>query len=450
MSKFTRRTALQMSAGLLAAPSVLAQSGAPEKTSLKFGFIKLTDMAPLAIAKEKGFFADEGLDVTLEAQPNWTAVFQGVADGRLDGSHMLAGQPLAAWGGIGVQSRFVTPLSMDLNGNGITVSNDLWGLMSADMPRNSRGRVDRPVSASHLKPIVDQLKAAGNPMNLGMVFPVSNHNYEIRYWLAAGGINPGQYDPADLISLESGNIDSDIVLKVVPPPKMVETMRAGLIEGYCVGEPWNQKAVFEGVGVPVIDDHHIVPFNPEKLFGFNEDFYDTHPNTVIAVVKAMLRANKWLDDGGTFNRPEASQILSRPEYVGAEANVIANSMTGTFEFEPGEKRILPEFNIFFRKFATYPFYSDAIWTLTQMRRWGQLTEAHPDDWYDDFARGVYRPDTYMTAASMLIDEGHLTEDEVPFGTDGYRAPTENTIDGVVFDGKQPTAYLSSFDIGNQS
>ena len=170
-----------------------------------------------------------------------------------------------------------------------------------------------------------------------------------------------------------------------------------------------------------------------------------HPNT--AIVKALIRAGKWLD-GSIENRKEAVKILSRSEYVGADEEVIAASMTGTFEYARGDKREMPDFNVFFRYDATYPFYSDAVWFLTQMRRWGQISEAKPDAWYDEMAKKVYRPDIYMAAAKMLIAEGYLLESEVP-ETDGYKDPDSGFIDGTVYDGRKPNEYLSKFEIGNQ-
>ena len=150
--------------------------GFPEKDELKFGFIKLTDMAPLAIAYEKGFFEDEGLYVTLEAQANWKVLLDGVIDGQLDGAHMLAGQPLAATIGFGTKAEIVTPFSMDLNGNGITVSNAVWEAMAEHVPRRADGKPEHPISAAALKPVVDAYRSRGEPFKMGMVFPVSTHN----------------------------------------------------------------------------------------------------------------------------------------------------------------------------------------------------------------------------------------------------------------------------------
>ena len=435
---------------LLAATALTALFTAPafalldvEKDELTFGFIKLTDMAPLAIAYEKGFFEDEGLFVTLEPQANWKVLLDGVIEGRLDGAHMLAGQPLAATIGFGTAAHVITPFSMDLNGNGITVSNEVWAQMKPHIPHDADGRPVHPISAAALKPVVESFRAAGKPFNMGMVFPVSTHNYELRYWLAAGGLHPGYYAPDNI----SGQIAADVLLSVTPPPQMPATLEAGTINGYCVGEPWNQQAVVKGIGVPVITDYQIWKNNPEKVFGITASFAEQYPNTALAVTKALIRAAMWLDENDNANRAEAVEILARPQYVGADADVIAASMTGTFEFEKGDVRAIPDFNVFFRYDATYPFYSDAVWYLTQMRRWGQIGEARPDAWFDDVARKVYRPDIYLEAARLLVEDGLAAEADFPWESDGYRAPSAEFIDGVAYDGRAPNAYLDALAIG---
>lgn len=418
-----------------------AQKARPEKDVLKFGFIKLTDCAPLVIAYEKGYFEDEGLNVSLEAQANWKVLLDRVIDGQLDGAHMLAGQPLGATIGFGTKADVVTAFSMDLNGNAITVSNEVWKEMKPLLPMEG-GQVKHPIKADALKKVVDKWKAAGKPFRMGMVFPVSTHNYELRYWLAAGGVHPGFYTSTDT----SGTKDADVQLSVTPPPQMPATMEAGTINGYCVGEPWNQQAVVKGIGVPVVTDYQIWKNNPEKVFGVTRGWADKHPNTHIAVVKALIRACMWLDQS-MANRAEAVKILARPNYVGADAAVIGNSMTGTFEYEKGDKRPQPDFNVFFRYFATYPFYSDAVWYLTQMRRWGQITEGKSDAWYLETAKKVYLPETYMKAARALIAESKAKESDFPMKTDGFKGPQDGFIDGVVYDGRKPNEYLGKFRIG---
>lgn len=438
--------AVVVSSMAMLSPLSTAQAGKLEKEDLKFGFIKLTDMAPLAIAYEKRFFEDEGLYVTLEAQANWKVLLDRVIDGELDGAHMLAGQPLGATIGFGTQAHIITAFSMDLNGNAITVSNDIWEQMKKHVPHEN-GKPVHPIKADSLKPVVEKFKDEGKPFKMGMVFPVSTHNYELRYWLAAGGIHPGYYAPKK--GDTSGTLGADAFLSVTPPPQMPSTMEAGTIYGYCVGEPWNQQAVFKGIGVPVVTDYEIWKNNPEKVFGVSREWAEKHPNTHKAVVKALIRAAHWLDANDNANRPEAVKILAKSQYVGADYEVIANSMTGTFEYEKGDKRAVPDFNVFFRYHATYPYYSDAIWYLTQMRRWGQIADPKPDSWFMEIARKVYRPDIYAAAAKELIAEGKLMAKDFPEfeKEDGFRASQTHFIDGISYDGHQPNAYLSKFDIG---
>ncbi|UIP30744.1 CmpA/NrtA family ABC transporter substrate-binding protein [Photobacterium sp. TLY01] len=424
-----------------------AQVGPPEKDELKFGFIKLTDMAPLAVAYENFFFEDEGLYVSLEAQANWKVLLDRVIDGELDGAHMLAGQPIGATIGIGTKAEVITAFSMDLNGNAITVANNVWDAIKPNIAKTDSGKPRHPISASALKPVIASYQAQGKSFNMGMVFPVSTHNYELRYWLAAGGIHPGYYAPAH--GDNSGQRQADVLLSVTPPPQMPATLEAATIQGYSVGEPWNQQAVSKGIGVPVITDYDIWRNNPEKVFGVSKAWADAYPNTHIRVVKALIRAAHWLDEKNNANRQQAVALLARSQYVGADAKVIANSMTGTFEYEKGDIRPAPDFNVFFRYHATYPYYSDAVWTLTQMRRWGQIPEAKSDDWYMSIARQVYRPDIYRQAAEALIEEGKLTAADFPDfdREDGFRPPQQGFIDQITFDGQQPNAYLNKFAIG---
>ena len=226
---------------------------------------------------------------------------------------------------------------------------------------------------------------------------------------------------------------------------MPATMEAGTIHGYCVGEPWNQQAVYKGIGVPVITDHEIWRNNPEKVFGVTRRWAEAYPATHVAVVKALIRACMWLD-ASPANRIEAVKMLARSNYVGADEEVIANSMTGTFEYEKGDTRPMPDFNVFFRYFATYPFYSDAIWYLTQMRRWGQIEQARPDSWYIETAKKVYLPDVYRAAAKALVAEGLAKAADFP-ATDGFKGPQDGFIDDIVFDGRKPNEYLEKFRIG---
>jgi len=420
----------------------LHAAGKLEKEDLKFGFIKLTDMAPLAVAAEKGFFEEEGLFVQLEAQANWKVVMDRVVNGELDGSHMLAPAPLASSIGFGTKADIVAPFSMGFNGNAITVSNEIWKQMKANLPMDG-GKPVHPIKADALKPVVEKYKSEGKLFNMAMTFPAGSHNLKLRYWLAAGGINPGFYSPPQDIS---GQVNAEALLSVTPPPQMPATLESGTIFGYCVGEPWNQQAVFKGIGVPVITDEELWKDTPEKVFGVTQAWAEKYPNTLKAVVKALIRASIWLDADNNKNRKEAIEMLSQKQYVGADYEVLANSMNGTFEYEKGDKRALPDFNTFFRHGASYPSYSSAIWYLTQMRRWGQINEFKPDGWYMETAKKVYRPDVYLAAAKELIAEGKAKAEDFPADT-GIKPSQNFFIDKIPFDAEKPNDYLAKFPIG---
>jgi len=238
------------------------------------------------------------------------------------------------------------------------------------------------------------------------------------------------------------------MLSVTPPPQMPATMDSGTIVGYCVGEPWNQQAVFKGIGVPVISDYELMKNSAEKIFGVTKEFADKNPNTHKAVIKALIRASLWLDAESNKNRKEGIEMLSQKQYVGADYDVLANSMNGTFEYEKGDKRPLPDFNVFSRYNGSYPYYSDAVWSLTQMRRWGQINEQKPDAWYMETAKKVYRPDVFMAAAKTLIAEGKAKASDFPSEKDtGFKTPSSDFIDGITFDGTKPNEYLTKFAIG---
>jgi nitrate/nitrite transport system substrate-binding protein len=413
-----------------------------EKANLTIGFIKLTDMAPLAIAKFLGYFEEEGLNVTLEAQSNWTEILDRVIDNQLDGAQMLAGQPIAAAVGCGRQAQLVTSYSMDLNGNAITVSKEVWAKMKDSVPEEY-GKPVHPIPAYALKPVLNFYKQANKQLTFGVVGTYSTHNYQLRYWLAAGGINPGYYS-ANNIQGSKGNTGADVQLNITAPPKMPETLRAGTINGYCVGEPWNQQAVEENIGVPVVTSKEIWKNHPEKVFVMTKEFVSKNPNTAVALTKALIKAGKWLDD--PENRKEATRILSKSKYVDGDKHVIDNSMLGTFEFEKGDIRAVPDFNVFFRYNATYPYYSDGIWYMTQMKRWGQISESNPNEWYISKIKEVYKPEIWFRAAKLLLEEGYIVESDIPT-TEGFKPATNEFIDKMYYDGTKPVEYINSFKIG---
>jgi len=413
-----------------------------EKANLTIGFIKLTDMAPLAIAKFLGYFEEEGLTVNLEAQANWRDILDKVIDNQLDGAQMLAGQPIAAAVGCGRQAQLITSYSMDLNGNAITVSKEVWDKIKDSIPVEY-GKPVHPIPAYALKPVLNFYKHANKPFTFGVVGAYSTHNYQLRYWLAAGGIHPGFYNN-NTIQGSKGNTGADVQLNITAPPQMPETLKVGTINGYCVGEPWNQQAVQDNIGVPIVTSKEIWKNHPEKVFVMTKEFTSKYPNTAVAITKALIKAGKWLDN--PENRKEATRILSKSAYVDGEKRVIDNSMLGTFEFEKGDVRSVPDFNVFFRYNATYPYYSDGIWFMTQMKRWGQITESKPNEWYLSKIKEVYKPDIWFQAAKLLLEEGFIVENDIP-ATDGFKPATNEFIDDMYYDGKKPVEYINSFKIG---
>lgn len=433
------RILLVLSAALgLAGAQASAETPGIEKPEVTLGFVRLVDMAPLAVAAELGFFADEGLEVTLKAQGDWQILLDKVIDGKLDGAQMLAAQPLAAAGGYGTQARIVVPFSLGLDGSGITVSNAVWERIQSGIPQPD----DRPVSAEALRAAVED-RAGGAPFRMGVASANAPDAYMLRYWLAAGGLAPGFYSPDDA----TGGLGAEVLVSVAPPARMVEALAAGELDGYSAGEPWNQMAAFQDLGVPVAAGPDVRAGSPNTVFGLTEEFAQANPNTVLALTKALIRAAQWLDADAGVNRAEAAAILALKAYVDADAEVIARSMLGALASGRGGERTLPEIHRFFRDGASFPFYSDAVWLLTQMRRWGQIPEPKPDAWYDETARAVYKPGIYLEAARGLVDESLASEADFLWDSDGYKPATDAFADQVEYDGRAPNAYLDQFAIG---
>lgn len=414
-----------------------AGSDGLEKTKLTFGIIPLTDCAPIVIAKEKGFFAKHGLDVTISKEASWANIRDKVSLGELDGAHMLAGMPLAATLGVGAtQKDTVTAFSMDLNGNGITVSNALYDRMMAADPEAMKRR---PTTAIALKKVIEEDKKAGKePMTFAMVFPVSTHNYEIRYWMASAGIDP----------------DNDVRLIVIPPPQMVANLTANNIVGYCVGEPWNQRAVEMGIGKSIITNYEIWNNNPEKVFGVTKEWATKNPGSHKAAVKALIEAAAWMDKAE--NRKEVVSIISAKSYVNAPTSVVDNSMTGTWTYDKAAGPVkMPDFNVFHRYAANFPWHSHAIWFLSQMVRWGQIEHAIN---FKKVAESVYLPDLYRTAAKELGVAAPTTNFKTegthsgPWTLDKATSPiamgSDMFFDGMKFDAEKPLDYLKGFKINH--
>lgn len=373
-----------------------------EKVNLEIGFIPLTDCAPLVVAKEKGFFKKHGLEeVTLSREPSWKEISKGVATGRLDAAQMVSGMPLAMTLGMRGNTPIptVAALVLDRNGNSITLSKKLY-------QQGVRTLADlRCAIASEPDKV----------HTLGMVHPSSMHNLMLRYWLAAGGIDP----------------DQDVNLTVIPPPQMVANLKAGSIDGYCVGEPWNSRAVQEGLGFVIATDLDIWPGHPEKVLGVREDWANKHPQTYIALVKALLEACEYCDD--RRYREEVVQLLCQPQYVGVAPTYIRPGFIDPYNRGTEEKpQQLMRYNQFHVENTNCPGRVEGLWILTQLARWG--ITPFPKNWIEILER-VRRVDLYGEAARQL-GWPDVEPDRDPF----------QLFDGVSFNPDDPIGYLKRLEI----
>ena len=383
-------------------PMAAVAANGLEKVNLELGFIPLVDCAPLIVAKEKGLFEANGLSqVTLNREPSWNAIADGITSGRLDASMMVAGMPLGLTLGYGNQTPvpMVSALTLSRSGNAITFSKRLF---EAGVH-----------SLADFKAVIDQ--RPDQVHTLAAVHPTSMHNLLLRYWLAAGGIDP----------------DRDVSVTVIPPAQMVSNLKSGTIDGYCVGEPWNARAVAEGLGVVMATDNEIWPGHIEKVLGVTEAWAHRYPKTHVALVKALLEACEYCDD--RRNREEIAALLARPEYVGADESLIRQGFIDPYDRGNGQEpaQILNYVQFFTGK-ANFPDVTEAVWMMTQMARWG--ITPFPRNWLE-VAERVKRSDIFGQAAREL---GLLD-----IGRDRYAI---TLFDGIPFDPDHPLDYLKSLAI----
>lgn len=331
--------------------------------------------------------------------------------------------PIAATLGINGNAHLQALLSLDFNGNAITYGNDII----EKMEEYGLDKSERPVTADSLKKYIDaKREKEGNkyqPLSFGMVHPVSTHNYELRYWMASSGIRP----------------DQDCTIKPFPPPTMPSNLIAGNIEGYCVGEPWNSRIVLKGKGSALVTNYDIWNNNPEKVLQARADFVEKNPETTKAVMRAVIKAQKWLD-ASWENREEAIGYLVKRNYVKAPKNVLRKSMSGTFLYNKGVDSANPMFNVFANNYASYPFYSHGMWFVTQMYRWGQLDK--PVD-MKTLIEKVYRPDLFAQVAAE-VDYKLPPSPWKKDGVDEYN----KFLDGKVWDPNKAVDYIFDAKVQN--
>ena len=395
----------------VATAPALAQK--PETTKAKLGYIALNDFAPLAIAKEKGYFAKHGVpDVEVLKQASWGATRDnlelGSQGGGIDGAHILTPMPYAMTLGINTKGNKPVPIyilaRLNYNNQAISVSAKYADLkLSAD--------------AKPLKPYVERGKKNKTPLTVAMTFPTGTHNYWIRYWLAAAGIDP----------------DKDVNTIVIPPPQMVANMRVGNMDAFCVGEPWNQQLINQKIGYTAVQTQEIWKDHPEKSFAMRKDWVDAHPIAAKAILKAVMEAQMWCDK--PENAEEMAKILAQKQWINCAVSDILPRIKGETIYGDGKPSKKGEYMKFWRDHASFPFKSHDIWFLAETRRWGFLPNGVD---YDKVVAQVNRADLWKEAAREIGQASMIPKSD--------SRGKETFFDGVVFDPEDPEGYLAKLKI----
>lgn len=376
-----------------------AGSDAPEITEVKIGFIPLTDCAPIVVAAAMGFDKKYGIKITPSKEASWAAIRDKTVNGELHAAHVLYGLVYGVQLGIGGQQKDMAVLmTLNHNGQGITLANQLK---------------EKGVTDGHsLKRLLDN---ENRDFTFAQTFPTGTHAMWLNYWLAANGINPIK----------------DAKTIVVPPPQMVANMRIGNMDGFCVGEPWNARAIFDKVGYSVATSQDIWVDHPEKVLGTTAEFVAKNPNTSRAMIMAILEACRYIE--ATENRAKVAKLIAGKAYVNAPEEVIAGRFVGDYDNGIGKKWKDPNYMKFFNDGkVNFPYLSDGMWFLTQHKRWG-LLKTDPD--YLAVASKINQVKLYSEAASQL---------GISVPKDVMRS--SKLMDGVVWDGKNPAAYAAAFKI----
>ena len=385
---------------------------------LRAGFIPLVDASVLIAAAEFGFARKEGVTLDLVKDVSWANVRDRLAFRQFDIAHMLSPMPVASMLGLGSNpSPTITPFSLGQGGNAITLSTRLFERMReiAGIAENATALEN----AEALAKVLEVMRQRGEPLpTLGMTYPFSSHNYEFRYWLAAGGIDP----------------DRDVKLVVVPPPMTSDALSAGAIDGFCVGAPWNMVASERGVGRIVAAKQDIWPSAPEKVIGMRPDWAESRPETVSRLLVALDEAARWCDR--PENHDALAEALASPRFIAAPVDIIRHVLAGQFSLDAkGNRRIIEDYFTFHRGFANYPRPSHALWLYSQMIRWGQ---AEFSERGLRAAASAYRPNLYRAA----LGTGPADAD---IGIEGER-DGDRFMDGHVFDPSNIAAYIENFAV----
>jgi len=385
-------------------------------TPVHIGFIPLVDAAALIVAVDKGFTAAEGLDVTLVREVSWSNVRDKLNIGLFDAAHLLAPVAIASSLGIGhVKVPIVAPFNLGLNGNAITVSPALHAAIMAEIDGDPFDPMATALALSRV--VATRRKSRADPLTFGMTFPFSTHNYQLRFWMAAGGVDP----------------DEDVRLVVLPPPYMVESIASGQIDGFCVGAPWNSIAVDRGVGHILHFVADILVRAAEKVLAIRQSWSDKNPEVVAALIRATFLAAEFIER--PHNRAETARLLAQPARIGVDAEVIRRTLDGRLKILPdGTMRESSRYLLVGREGAARPDPAQAAWLYAQMVRWGQASislEALKT------AKAVFRADLYDAALE------HTAKPATPDASDAVGA-----FAGPAFDADDIAGHLAAFRIGH--
>jgi len=422
ISAIQRRDFLRLG-GAAAASAVIAAQGAisapafaapfkPEVTGAKLGFIALTDAAPLIIAKELGLFAKYGMpDVVVAKQASWAGtrdnLVLGAGGGGIDGAHILSPMPyLLTLGTIGKATPISILARLNVNGQAISVEKQYLAA-HAD------------INSARMKPLIAKRKAGGRKITMAMTFPGGTHDLWIRYWLAAQGINP----------------DSDVELITIPPPQMVANMKANTMEAFCVGEPWNDQLVAQGLGYTAVSTGQLWMNHPEKAFAMRSDWVAAHPNAAIALTAAIIEAQRWCD--APANNARLAEIIGGRDWLKVPATDIQDRLLGNFNMGDGRVFKNAPFKMkFWAANASFPYKSHDLWFLTEDQRWGKLPATLNKS---AVIAKVNRSDIWRKAATLA----KVPPAQIPKSDS---RGVEHFFDGKVFDPANPAAYLASLAI----
>jgi nitrate/nitrite transport system substrate-binding protein len=407
---FLKTSAVTAAAGVLAgvprgwAGGVYADDS-PETPDVRFGIIALTDCASIVMAHELGYFKKFGIRSVVSKEASWAAIRDKLSLGENQATHMLIGMPYASTMGLAGSpvKPMVYPWMINRNGQGISLSGKL---MQAGVK-----------SAKALKPHVDRAKTSGDTMTFAMTFPPGTHAMWLRYWLASGGINP----------------DKDVNLITIPPPQMVANMKVDKMDGFCVGEPWNARTIFDKVGFTVITSQQIWKDHPEKVCAFTEEFANKNPRTVKAIVKALHLASVFIDK--PENKTRVASVVSQAAYINCPPEIILDRMMGKYDYGDGRREQDPNYMIFSARDCNFPQKTFGLWWLSQFRRWGMVKSA-PD--YKGIVNRVVRQDLFLEAVK---DMGVTTK---------FQDMQKQTLMDSTFDPADPEKYALSFAVHSRA